>query len=400
MGDIGDRVRKLMDETETAVIEDFKYIHQHPELSFQEHNTTELIKKRLQELDIELLDYGLETGAVGLLRGAADGPCIGLRADIDALPVKEQSGCPFPSLNEGVMHACGHDSHTGSLLAAARILSAMREEIHGSVKFLFQPAEELNLGAKLMVKQGCLENPHVDALFGLHNSPEIPAGTVAVKNGPLMAAVNRINMKITGAGGHGGIPQRNVDPIVCAASIILSAQTIVSRNTSPFDPCVLSICNVRAGEGTTNNVTPNEVRMYGTVRAFREEDIDLIEKRLREIIENTAAAYQCEGELEFIRELSVTGAKELYPVGLAAASEVAVPVDPVPSTGGEDFSAFQDARANCFFYWLGTRNEEKDCVYSWHSPKFQFDPACLKIGGGLYSMSVFKAIEYLKSEEA
>lgn len=400
MGNIGDRVRKLMDETEEAVIEDFKYIHQHPELSFQEHNTTELIKKRLQELDIELLDYGLETGAVGLLRGAADGPCIGLRADIDALPVKEQSGCPFPSLNEGVMHACGHDSHTGSLLAAARILSAMREEIHGSVKFLFQPAEELNLGAKLMVKQGCLENPHVDALFGLHNSPEIPAGTVAVKNGPLMAAVNRINMKITGAGGHGGIPQRNVDPIVCAASIILSAQTIVSRNTSPFDPCVLSICNVRAGEGTTNNVTPNEVRMYGTVRAFREENIDLIEKRLREIIENTVAAYQCEGELEFIRELSVTGAKELYPVGLAAASEVAVPVDPVPSTGGEDFSAFQDAGANCFFYWLGTRNEEKDCVYSWHSPKFQFDPACLKIGGGLYSMSVFKAIEYLKSEEA
>ena len=146
MGNIGDRVRKLMDETEEAVIEDFKYIHQHPELSFQEHNTTELIKKRLQELDIELLDYGLETGAVGLLRGAADGPCIGLRADIDALPVKEQSGCPFPSLNEGVMHACGHDSHTGSLLAAARILSAMREEIHGSVKFLFQPAEELNLG--------------------------------------------------------------------------------------------------------------------------------------------------------------------------------------------------------------------------------------------------------------
>ena len=371
------------------------YLHAIPEPAFREMKTSAFVAEVLRKAGYEVQEkVGDTTGVVGVLDSGRPGPVAAVRSDMDCLLFKQEDG------TEKAVHACGHDSHTGSLLAAERILSAMREEIHGSVKFLFQPAEELNLGAKLMVKQGCLENPHVDALFGLHNSPEIPAGTVAVKNGPLMAAVNRINMKITGAGGHGGIPQRNVDPIVCAASIILSAQTIVSRNTSPFDPCVLSICNVRAGEGTTNNVTPNEVRMYGTVRAFREENIDLIEKRLREIIENTAAAYQCEGELEFIRELSVTGAKELYPVGLAAASEVAVPVDPVPSTGGEDFSAFQDAGANCFFYWLGTRNEEKDCVYSWHSPKFQFDPACLKIGGGLYSMSVFKAIEYLKSEEA
>lgn len=296
------------------------------------------------------------------------------------------------------MHACGHDTHTASLLGAAHILASMREEIRGSVKFLFQPAEEINKGAKKLISLHCLENPKVDAIFGLHNSPEIPLGTVAVKNGPLMASVDRIEFTIQGKGGHGGIPQRNVDPIVAAASVILAAQSIVSRNVSPIDSAVVSICNVKAGEGTTNNVTPHEVQMYGTVRAYTEETRILLEKRLREITESVSTAYGCQGTLRYLRELGVTrNDPSLYDIAHKAVKAVrAEPVDPVPSTGGEDFSDYLEQGVPGFFYWLGTRNEEKDCVYSWHSPHFRADENCIAIGAGTYAMSVFQAIEALK----
>lgn len=397
MADIAARVRALMAEHEEEFIATLKHLHQHPELSFQEFETTAYIKKRLEDLGIEILDYGLETGVIGLLRGAEDGPCIALRADIDGLPVTEESSCDYPSLIPGKMHACGHDTHISSLLGAAVLLSELRDEIRGSVKFLFQPAEEINLGAKKFMALNCLENPKVDAVFGMHNSPEIPVGTVCVKNGPLMAAVDRIIFTIRGRGGHGGIPQRNVDPIVAAASIILAAQTIVSRNISPIDAAVVSICNVKAGEGTTNNVTPDEVKMYGTVRTYKKEVQDLVEKRLTEITESISAAYGCEGSLQFLRELAVTDNNPgLYETAYKAVSAVAEPVDPDPSTGGEDFSEYAKTGVPCFFYWLGVRNEALDCVYSWHSPKFKADPKSIAIGAGTYTMSVFTAIDKLR----
>lgn len=222
-----------MKEHEEEFLGQFRHLHQHPELSFQEHETTAYIKKKLEGWGIEILDMGLETGVVGLLKGGKEGPCIALRADIDALPVLEESTSEYPSQNKGVMHACGHDTHMASLLGAAQILAEFRDELNGSVKFLFQPAEEINPwrqeddGAELSGKsKGC-------AIFGMHNSPETPVGTVAVKNGPLMAAVDRIIFTIKGHGGHGGIPQRNVDPIVAAAAIIQATQTVVSRNVSP-----------------------------------------------------------------------------------------------------------------------------------------------------------------------
>lgn len=204
--EISGKVRQYMKEHEEEFLGQFRHLHQHPELSFQEHETTAYIKKKLESWGIEILDIGLETGVVGLLKGGKEGPCIALRADIDALPVLEESTSEYPSQNKGVMHACGHDTHMASLLGAAQILAAFRDDLNGSVKFLFQPAEEINLGAKKMMELNCLENPKVDAIFGMHNSPEIPAGTVAVKNGPLMAAVDRIIFTIKGHGGHGGIP--------------------------------------------------------------------------------------------------------------------------------------------------------------------------------------------------
>lgn len=398
MLEIANEVQKLMKEFEPDFLERFRYLHQHPEMSFEEYETTAYIKEKLSGWGIEIWDMDSETGAIGILRGSSEGPCIALRADIDALPVTEESSSPYHSLKKGMMHACGHDTHIASLLGAAQILACMKEKIRGSVKFIFQPAEEINLGAKKLMKLQCLENPKVDAIFGIHNSPEIPLGTVAVKRGPLMASVDRIIFTIKGKGGHGGIPQRNVDPIVAAAAIIQAAQTIVSRNISPIDSAVVSICNVKAGEGTTNNVTPDEVKMYGTVRAYKEETQRLVEQRLTEITESISKAYGCEGTLEYIYELAATvNNPSLYDAAYKAVTAVgAEPVDPAPSTGGEDFSEYLKGDVPGFFYWLGTRNEEKDCVYSWHSPHFRADENCIAIGAGTYAMSVFQAIEELK----
>lgn len=396
--EISGKVRQYMKEHEEEFLGQFRHLHQHPELSFQEHETTAYIKKKLERWGIEILDIGLETGVVGLLKGGKEGPCIALRADIDALPVLEESTSEYPSQNKGVMHACGHDTHMASLLGAAQILAAFRDDLNGSVKFLFQPAEEINLGAKKMMELNCLENPKVDAIFGMHNSPEIPVGTVAVKNGPLMAAVDRIIFTIKGHGGHGGIPQRNVDPIVAAAAIIQATQTVVSRNVSPIDSAVISICNVKAGEGTTNNVTPDEVKMYGTVRTYRKEVQAMIDRRLHEITESISTAYGCEGTLEYLYELAVTDNNPvLYDIAHAAVCDTgAEPVDPIPSTGGEDFSVFtSQSDVPGFFYWLGVRNPDKDCVYSWHSPHFKADEPAIAIGAGTYAMSVFEAVDAL-----
>ena len=393
---LSQKVQELMKELEPKFIEDLHWFHENPEMSFKEFDTTAYIRKELEALGIEILDSGLETGLVGYLRGGEEGPCIALRADIDALPVTEESTCTYPSKRPGMMHACGHDTHASSLLSAARILAQLKDQIHGSVKFLFQPAEEINLGAKKMVKLGCLEG--VDAIFGLHNSPEIPLGTVAVKHGALMAAVDRIEITIKGKGGHGGIPQRNVDPVVCAAAIIQGAQTIVSRNVSPIDSCVISICSVKAGEGA-NNVTPDSVTMLGTVRTYSKEVEACVVKRLTALVDSICAAYECEGNLNYIYELPPTTNDEaLYPAAHEAVTSIgAEPVDPIPSTGGEDFSIFMEECPG-FFYWLGTRNEENDCVYSWHSPHFKADERCIAIGAGTYAMSVFKAIEHLSKK--
>ncbi len=399
MADVAEKVRALMKEHEAEFIETLKHLHRNPELSFHEFETTAFIKEYLTSLNIEILDVGLDTGVVGLLKGYRDGPCIALRADIDALPIQEESSCDYRSQVAGRMHACGHDTHTSSLLAAATILASLRDEIHGSVKFLFQPAEEINLGAKHMMGLNVLENPKVDAIFGLHNAPWIPYGSVCVKNGPLMAAVDRIIFTIRGKGGHGGIPQGNVDPIVAAAGIIQAAQTVVSRNVSPLDSAVVSICNVKAGEGTTNNVTPDEVKMYGTVRTFRKSVQDLVDKRLTAITRDIAEAYGCVGELQYLRELPVTDNNPcLYDAAHEAASAVAIPVDPDPSTGGEDFSIFLQTGVPGFFYWLGVGNKDLDCVHPWHSPKFKADTRAIPIGGGLYAMSVFAAIKQLENK--
>lgn len=412
MEKIAETVQSLMKKMEPEFFDIFQHCHEYPELSLKEYETTKYIKEILTSLDIEILEIdNLETGVVGLLKGKKAGPCIGLRADIDGLPILEESSSPYPSLHPGVMHACGHDTHYASLLCAAKILSQMREHLQGSVKFLFQPAEEINLGAKMMVRLGCLENPHVDAIFGMHNSPEIPLGTVAVKDGPLMAGVDRINLTIKGKGGHGGIPQNNADPIVAAAAIIQSLQTIVSRNISPLHAAVVSVCNVQAGHGTTNNVCPDEVKMYGTVRTYKQEHKYFMDRRIREIVEGIATAYRTEGISEYIYELPVTDntRRPGWPNLLKIANEAVIgagaePIDPEASGGGEDFSIFVEgfeghAGVPGFFYWLGVRNEKDDCIYSWHSPHFKANAECIPIGAGVYALSALYACQQISASQ-
>ncbi len=294
-------VRELMKIYEEKLVEIRRDLHRNPELSFKEFRTTKLIKEMLREMDIEVLELGNETGVVGLLKGKEEGPTIGLRGDIDALPITEENNIPFKSGNEGVMHACGHDVHTTSLLGAAMFLSDMREDIKGQIKFIFQPAEEINEGAQLFIDHGVMENPKIDAVFGLHNHPDIPAGQVGVKVGGLMAAVDTIRIKVKGVGGHGAIPNKTIDPILTSAAIIQGIQSIVSRNVNPLDSAVVSIGTLKAGEA--NNVIPEEVYMTGTVRTFNPELREEMPNYLTRSIDHIAKAYGAEAELEYINHL-------------------------------------------------------------------------------------------------
>ena len=395
--DHASQVQRLAERFEKDRLAWFQHLHENPEIALEEVQTTAFIREKLEGMGIEILELGLETGVVGLLRGAGEGPCIGLRADIDALRVKEQSNCPFQSKIEGKMHACGHDTHTTALLGAAQILSQMRDQINGSVKFLFQPAEEINVGAKKFIAAGALENPRVDALFGAHNQPLLPTGSVAVIDGPIMAGVTRIDIRIKGRGGHGGIPQGNIDPVVCAAAVIQGAQTIVSRNVSPVDSAVVSICHLLAGSTDANNVIPDEVTMAGTVRFYRPETEALIETRLRELVETIAKAYGCTGELTFFHMIDTTlNSHALAPIAASAVEAAgAKSIGVEPSTGGEDFSDYLP-HVPGFFYWFGSRNEEKGCRWAWHNPHFRADEDSISVAARLYANTVFEAIEALK----
>lgn len=398
-------VLSIADKYRDRFLEIFRHLHRNPEISNQEYDTSAYIKNILSDLGIDLIDLGQKTGAVGLLTGAQDGPCIALRADIDALPVKEDSSCPFPSEREGAMHACGHDTHIASLLSAAIILSEMRDQVKGSVKFIFQPAEERNLGAISMISAGVLENPQVSACFSFHNSPEIPTGTVAVLPGPIMAGLNTIDIVVKGKGGHGGIPQKNTDPVVASAAIIQSLQTIVSRNMAPTDAGVVSICSVHTNNELISNVIPDSVRMEGTVRFYSYENKALINRRIDEIVRNIGEAYGCETEFWTSEDLPITsnaplpGQRDLYDIALKTVETIgAVPVQPDPSGGGDDFSHYQLGAGGkpgvpSFFYWLGVRNEEKNCIYSWHSPHYQADPDAIFLGAKLLAESAVLAAQ-------
>jgi len=370
--------------------------HRHPELSFKEVKTAEKIARYLEALGYQVESGVGGTGVIGLLNGNSDGPTAAIRADMDALPVSEETGAAYASEIPGAMHACGHDVHMACALGASRLIAEHRSELKGKVKVVFQPAEEVGAGAKALIESGVLENPHVDMMFGLHNHPEVPVGKVAVKEGPLMAAVDTIKVTVSGRGGHGALPHRNVDPIVASAAIITNLQTVVSRNVDPQEPAVVTIGTIHGG--TANNIIPDKVEMTGTVRTFNPAVRAKMEEWLRRIVESTAAALGAKGELCYRYEIPpvLNNAEATAILRKAVVSIVGREgiVTPVPSMGGEDFAVFQEKVPGCFF-WLGVGNLEKGIVHPWHSPHFDVDESALPIGAGVLAQSVFLAVEYL-----
>jgi hippurate hydrolase len=354
-------------------------LHAHPEIGFAEERTSSLVAVRLEAMGLAV-DRGLaKTGVVGTLtRG--EGPAIGLRADMDALELQERTGLAYCSRNAGRMHACGHDGHTTMLLGAARYL-AERGGFRGTVHFIFQPAEENLAGGKLMVDEGLFERFPMRAVFGLHNWPGLPAGSMGARAGPVMAAADFFELRLTGVGGHAAYPQMARDPIVAAAQIILAWQTLVSRDTDPLASAVVSVTRINAGH--TLNVIPQTAELAGTVRSFREDVRQGLEDGLRRIAEGVAAAHGVEVEIDYQRRYRATVNTERETAAALAAMERTVGTDRVlrdlpPTMGAEDFG-WMLAGCPGAYVMLGNGTEGVHAC-SLHNPGYDFNDAVIPVG--------------------
>lgn len=381
---------EIKDET-TAIRRD---IHRHPELGLEETRTSAIVAEQLKGFGLEVTTGIAETGVVGLLRGKADSPVLLLRFDMDALPITEDTGVEYASENPGKMHACGHDSHVAVGLSAAKLLAARREEIPGTIKFVFQPAEEGGGGAERMVEAGVLEDPKPDYSMGMHVWNDKPVGWYALKPGPIMAGAEIFTVKITGKGGHGASPHQTIDPVVTVAQIITALQTITSRNVAPLESAVVSVCKVEAG--TAFNIIPQEVSFYGTIRTFKTSVYEEVKERFITIVENISTAMGCEAQVEIQRvTYPVSNDPDLAALMKAVIEEVdthAV-VDKTHQTmGAEDFSFMMRDIPGCFVM-VGSANPEKGLDYPHHHPKFNIDETCLPYAVALIAKGAIEILE-------
>jgi len=355
--------------------------HKHPELSFKEKRTAGVIAENLRDLGFEVETGIAETGVVGLLEGAQSGPVVMLRFDLDALPVMEENETDYVSENPGVMHACGHDAHMAIGLGVATLMARHREALQGTLKLVFQPAEENGDGAKTMIEEGVLEDPRPDVVLTTHVWNTLPVGKVDVTPGPVMAAAEMWRCVIRGDGGHGALPQQTVDPIVAMAQIVTALQTIVSRNVSPLDTAVVSVGSVKGGDAF--NVIPPQVELTGTIRTFDPEVRETVLARTREIIEGVAAAHGATADL-IIKSLTpaVINDESIAEVVLGAAEAVVGPenVSTGEQTMGSEDAAFFMEEIPGFYFFLGSANAERGLDAPHHNPRFDFDEGALPIG--------------------
>lgn len=370
-------IKQEFDEILPGVVADRRHFHENPELAFEEVKTAAYVAERLQQLGVEYIKTGVgKTGVTGLIRGGqGDGKVIMLRADMDALPILEEVDAEYKSRVDGKMHACGHDAHTAMLLGVSRILMQHRDSFKGTVKVLFQPAEEVPPGgAQAMIKDGALEDPNVDAALGLHVASDMPSGQIGWRVGPGSAGSDRFRAVIKGRGGHAARPQKAIDPVVIAAQAILALQTLVSRETDPMDSAVLSTTAVLAGEAF--NVIPDTAELRGTVRTISTEAREHMEKRVPEVIRGIAETMGAEVELTYIKGYpSLQNDADITDVVRRSAIEVAGEENVIESElglGGEDFSYFSLEVPSCFFR-CGTRNEDRGIVWGHHHPKFDVE---------------------------
>lgn len=362
--------------------------HRHPELGFKEFRTSGIVAENLGKLGFEVQQGVGQTGVVGLLEGAQDGPSVMLRFDMDALPVQEENDVPYASQNPGVMHACGHDAHTAMGLSLAKIIGRYQEKIAGTVKFVFQPAEEGLGGAFAMIADGVLEKPKPDVTFAMHVWNATPIGQVRAVTGPCMASSSVFTLTIQGKGGHGAAPHLAVDPILATAHIVAALQSIVSRNINPQDSVVVSIGQISAG--TTFNVIPDRAVMKGTVRSYNEDLHRQIYRRILEMATEMAKAFSCTARMETIAIVpAVNNAPEPTAVVQNAVAKVLGAENIVHNRtmASEDMGFILDEIPGCYFF-IGSSNEEKGLIFPHHHPKFDFDERAMVSGVAIMAETV------------
>lgn len=369
--------------------QDFEWLHAHPELSYEEYETTRYIRSQLTQAGVEILPYSLETGLVAQVRGGKPGAVVALRADIDALRVQEATGVAYTSCNVGKMHACGHDFHTAVLLETARRLKAAQDTLAGTVRLIFQPGEEHSEGALKILATPAMED--VQAVFALHTAPWFPVGTIGVRTGAASASVDRFEITVTGQGCHAAAPEKGTDPLVAAAAIVSAAQTIVSRNVSPVHPALVSITHLEAGK--TWNVIPDSAYMEGTVRTHFAKDREEIPRRLECIAKGVAAGYGATAEFVWHAGPPAT---DNDPMWTNAVAEVArncglqVEEDPANMLG-EDFSWFQEKAPGVYIH-VGV-----GLTKSLHNPAFTVDPAALEPAAAYFTALAEDALDRLNN---
>jgi amidohydrolase len=359
-------------------------LHMHPELGFHEVRTAGIVAKELQALEMEVTTGVAKTGVVGMLEGAKPGPVILIRFDMDALPVTEETGAPYVSTDPGKMHACGHDGHTAIGLTVAKILHAYRDQLAGSVKFVFQPAEEGTCGEEIggnemMIREGVLDHPKPDLALALHLWNEKPYGWVHVAQGPVMAGAEEFKITVTGVGGHGAIPQNTIDPVLAASQIVTALQSITSRNVAPLQSAVVSVTMIHAGDAF--NVIPPVAKMEGTIRTFELSVRETVLRRFEEIVQGVATAMGCTAEVTVKRLTpALINAEEIAQHVQESARHILPDADLDTSghltMGAEDMAFMLEKVPGCYFF-VGSANRARGLDYGHHHPKFDFDEAAL-----------------------
>ncbi|MBP3877724.1 MAG: amidohydrolase [Lachnospiraceae bacterium] len=387
---------RLTEEEYRRILALKRDLHMYPETAGKEIRTTEKIREMLLEIPgVELLPFEnpLGTGLVARIRGSEEGPETALRADIDALPQNEEYESEWKSRVPGVMHACGHDFHTASLVGAAMILSRAAADgaLRGTADLIFQPAEEGTRGAAALIDGGLFDVIRPDRIFGIHNWPSVRSGDVVIHEGPLMAGKRNFTITVFGQGGHGSMPHLNIDPIVCAAAVIQSLQTVISRNMNPMDAVLLSVNRIEGGRKA--NVVAGQVEMSGTVRSLSDRALDRAIERIEAIVKGTAEAYECRHRIDWERRIPAVSnrAEMCVCAGKAAAAAAGAEcvTDAEPSLASEDFALYGAAGIPSFFYWVGSTPPGEKAEHL-HRPCFHTDDSAMKTAAALYAASVLQ----------
>ncbi|MCY3833591.1 MAG: M20 family metallopeptidase [Chloroflexi bacterium] len=367
------------------LIERRRDFHRHPELAFEEHRTAGIVADELAALGLEVQTGVGKTGVVGILEGADAGPTVLYRADMDALPIQEENTTDYVSQTPGKMHACGHDGHTAIGLGIAKLLSHHQADLRGTVKFIFQPAEERGRGAEFMIADGALEAPAPDYCLGIHLWNDLDVGAVSVVSGPTMSGAGLFEITISGKGGHGAMPHQTADPIVCSAQVIVALQSIVSRNVDPLDMVVITIGTIQGG--SARNIIPQTVTFNGSFRLFREATRELIKSRIREVAEGVASGMGCRAEVDFglgigavVNDAEVAArARQVF-----ARFGDAVEIVEKPWMASEDVGLFMQRNPSAYLL-VGSANQERGLDYPHHHPRFDIDEGVLPLSVGLMS---------------